>query len=154
MTSHNPDFTQPAHHQLDDDESSAVEDAPIKQRITELVFNGYHRAAPLLYKSSYILREQAMKIHQRGNWRKRCSKTLFSNSVSLAMGMLAAHIVENSVEISQFSNLWGLLASKPTVSESTYQVINFFVKFGITVLVFTLTEHFISEYRQRKSATE
>ena len=66
------------------------------------------------------------------------------------MGMLAAQIVQNSVETSQFSNLWGILSTKPIVSESTYQTMNFLAKFGVTVIVFSLTEHFISEYKQRR----
>jgi hypothetical protein len=152
MTRHNSDFTHTASHHHGDNKETG--NTPIKQRTVELLHKGYRCVIPLVYKSGYFMSEQAKRIHQRGNWGKRCSKTLFSNSVSLAMGMLAAHIVQSSVETSQFSNLWGILATKPIVSESTYQTMNFLVKFGVTVIVFTLTEHLISEYRQRTTADE
>jgi hypothetical protein len=152
MTRHNPDSTRPTPHQHGD--NNERNNTQFKHRAVELIHQGYQRVTPLALKSGYILKEQAKKIHQRGDWSKRCSKTLFSNSVSLAMGMLAAHIVAGSVETSQFSNLWGLMATKPIVSESTYEIMNFVVKFGVTVIVFTLTEHFISEYRQRNDVEE
>ena len=67
------------------------------------------------------------------------------------MAMLSSKIVQEHVEVEQFSNLWGLLATRPVVSESTYEIINFTVEFFIALIVFTLTEHFLSEYRQRKN---
>ena len=66
------------------------------------------------------------------------------------MAMLAAKIVQNTVEVKQFSNLWGLLADRPLVSQSTYEVLSFSAEFVISLIVFTVTEHFIAEYRQRK----
>ena len=149
MTRHNSNFTHTTPHRPHDNNKENGS-TPIKQRTVELIHRGCRYIGPLAYKSSYYLSAQIKKIHQRENWTKRCSKTLFSNSISLAMGMLAAHLVQSSVETSQFSNLWGILASKPIVSESTYQTMNFFAKFGVTVIVFTLTEHFICEYQQRK----
>ncbi len=67
------------------------------------------------------------------------------------MAMLAARIVQNFVEVSEFSNLWGLLASRPVVTETTYEVLNFGVEFIIALITFTLTEHYISEYRKNSS---
>ncbi len=66
------------------------------------------------------------------------------------MAMLTGKIVQSYVEVEQFSNLWGLIATRPVVSESTYEVLSFTVEFFIALLVFTLTEHYLSEYRKRK----
>jgi hypothetical protein len=126
----------------------------VQKKVIEVARKGCHHAKPLAHTGGCYLRDQAKKIHQRENWSRRCSVTLIDNSAGLAMGMLAGHIVQSSVEVSQFSNLWGLLASKPVVSESTYQVMSFSVEFGITVVVFTLTEHFINEYRQKRNTRE
>ena len=60
----------------------------------------------------------------------------------------------NKVEVQEFGNLWGLLATRPVVSESTYEILSFTAEFFIALIVFTLTEHFLDEYRQRKKAKE
>ena len=70
------------------------------------------------------------------------------------MAMLASKIVQNQVEVREFGNLWGIFATRPVVSESAYEVLSFTAEFFIALIVFTLTEHFLDEYRQRKKTTE
>jgi len=110
--------------------------------------------SPRIKKVSSCVRQEIVKIHKKQNWFKRCGVTLFDNGAGLGMAMLSSKIVEDNVEVEQFSNLWGLLATRPVVSESTYEVLSFTVEFIIALIVFTLTEHYLAEYRQRKNMTE
>jgi hypothetical protein len=110
------------------------------------------RLIPIVYRSSRFIRGELKKVHHRENWFKRCGTTLIDNAAGLGMAMLAGKIVQNTVEVKQFSNLWGLLATRPVVSESTFEILSFGVEFFIALIVFTLTEHFIAEYRQRKKS--
>lgn len=109
---------------------------------------------PYARKGAAYVGNEIKKINKEQKWSKRCGTTLIDNSIGLCVAMLASKIVENTVEVEQFSNLWGLLASRPVVSEDTFQALSFSVEFLITLLVFTLTEHYISEFRQRKSLSE
>ena len=111
------------------------------------------RLAPLIHKSSSCISHEILKIHNRENWFKRCGSTVLDNAAGLGMAMLTGRIVQNYVEVQQFSNLWGLLATRPVVSENTYEILSFAVEFIIALIVFTLTEHYLAEYRQRKDTT-
>lgn len=106
---------------------------------------------PLVRKSSLIIGTELKKIHHNENWIKRCGTTLIDNAAGLGMAMLAAKIVENMVEVKQFGNLWGLLSTRPVVSANTFEILNFSVEFIIALITFTVTEHYIGEYRQRKN---
>ena len=108
------------------------------------------RVAPCIHKSSIHLSNEVAKIHKKQNWFKRCCGTIIDNAAGLGMAMMAGRIVQNQVEIQEFGNLWGLLATRPVVSEATYEVLSFAAEFFIALIVFTLTEHFLDEYRQRK----
>jgi len=68
------------------------------------------------------------------------------------MAMVSAKLVESFVEVREFGNLWGLLATRPVVSETTYEILSFVIEFFVALLAFTLTEHYQDEYRQRKQA--
>lgn len=109
-----------------------------------------NQLAPHIHRSSSCLGQEIIKIHKKQNWFKRCSSTVIDNAAGLGMAMLTGKIVQSHVEVEQFSNLWGLLATRPLVSESTYEVLSFAVEFFIALIVFTLTEHYLSEYRKRK----
>ena len=91
--------------------------------------------------------KEVSKIHRTQHWGRRCSVTLFDNTIGLGLAMMAGNIVQSSVEVEGFSNLWGLFASKPVVSQTTYDVLSFSVEFVITLVVFTVIEHYLSEYR-------
>jgi len=112
------------------------------------------KLAPPLSKASSRVAHEMLKIHNKQNWLKRCGITLLDNGAGLAMAMLSTKIVQAHVEVKQFGNLWGLLATRPVVSESTYEVLNFSVEFFIAVIVFTITDHYLTEFRQRKDDAE
>ena len=112
------------------------------------------KLAPCFHKSTSCFKHEMVKIHNKQNWFKRCGITIIDNAAGLAMAMLAGKIVQNQVEVQAFSNLWGLLATRPVVSESTYEILSFTAEFFIALIVFTLTEHYIEEYRKKKKATE
>lgn len=112
------------------------------------------KLVPHIHKSSSCISDEIVKIHKKQNWFKRCGATVIDNAIGLGMAMLAGKIVQNQVEVQAFNNLWGLLATRPVVSESTYEILSFTVEFFIALIVFTATEHFLEEYRQRKKTTE
>jgi hypothetical protein len=76
---------------------------------------------------------------------------MLDNSAGLGMAMFSTKIIENFVEVEGFGNLWGLLATRPVVSEATYEVLSFAVEFFVALLAFTLTEHYQEEFRQRRN---
>jgi len=112
------------------------------------------KLAPHIHKNSSRISDEIAKIHKKQNWFKRCSVTLIDNAAGLGMAMLAGKIVQNNFEVQEFSNLWGLLATRPVVSERTYEILSFSAEFIIALIVFTLTEHFLDEHRQKKNEVE
>ncbi|MCK5003269.1 MAG: hypothetical protein KAJ92_03855 [Gammaproteobacteria bacterium] len=111
------------------------------------------KLAPNIYKGSKLVGQELLKIHKKQNWLKRFAVTMLDNSAGLSMAMISAKLVESVVEVSEFSNLWGLLATRPVVSEATYEVLSFIVEFVVALLAFTLTEHYRDEYRERKKSS-
>lgn len=105
---------------------------------------------PNFNKGSKIVGQEILKIHKKQNWAKRFSMTMLDNSAGLSMAMISAKLVEEVVEVSEFGNLWGLLATRPVVSEATYEVLSFVVEFFVALLAFTLTEYYRDEYREKK----
>lgn len=146
----------PATHMPDEQQSGTYEQ--ITNQLLSLfwlsIFTGIRICrrwlVPYSRKASGIAREEFIKIHRKQNWFKRCSVTLFDNATGLGIAMLAAKLIEDQVEVQQFSNLWGLLATRPVVSESTFEIISFMVEFVIALVVFTLVEHYQEEFRERK----
>ena len=108
---------------------------------------------PNFHKGSKVVGHEILKIHKKQNWAKRFSMTMLDNSAGLSMAMISAKLVEEVVEVSEFSNLWGLLATRPVVTETTYEVLSFIVEFFVALLAFTLTEYYRDEYRQNKKAS-
>ena len=128
---------------------------PQSKKYIKLSINIYkEKLAPHIHKNSSCIRDEIVKIHKKQNWFKRCSSTLIDNAAGLGMAMLAGKLVQNQFEVEEFSNLWGLLATRPVVNESTYEILSFSAEFFIALIVFTLTEHFLDEYQQRKKTTE
>ena len=39
-------------------------------------------------------------------------------------------------------------------NDTNYEILNFAIEFFVALIVFTLTEHYLDEYRQRKNTTE
>ncbi|MDH5386912.1 MAG: hypothetical protein OEY06_00520 [Gammaproteobacteria bacterium] len=108
---------------------------------------------PNFHKGSKVVGQEILKIHKKQNWAKRFSMTMLDNSAGLSMAMISAKLVEEVVEVGEFSNLWGLLATRPVVSETTYEVLSFIVEFFVALLAFTLTEYYRDEYRESKKTS-
>ena len=125
---------------------------PQSKKYTALGIKTYHeKLAPNIKKGSTKVGHELLKIHQKQNWFKRFGFTMLDNSAGLGMAMFSTKIVENFVEVEGFGNLWGLFASRPVVSEATYEVLSFAVEFFVALLAFTLTEHYQEEFRQRRN---
>jgi len=124
---------------------------PQSKKYTALGIKTYNeKLAPNIHKGSSKVGAELLKIHKKQNWFLRFGMTMADNSAGLGMAMLSTKILENFVEVESFSNLWGLLATHPVVSEATYETLSFTVEFIVALLVFTLTEHYIDEYRKSK----
>lgn len=127
---------------------------PQSKKYTVLGIKTYNeKLAPNIQKSSKLVAEELLKIHKKQNWAKRFMLTMMDNSAGLGMAMVSAKLVENFVEVREFSNLWGLLATRPVVSETTYEVLSFLMEFFVALIAFTITEHYQDEYRQKKNST-
>lgn len=70
-----------------------------------------NKLAPHINKGSAKVGDEILKIHHKQNWFKRCGSTMIENSAGLIMAMLSTKVVQNFVEVKEFSNLWGLMAS-------------------------------------------
>ena len=108
------------------------------------------KLSPTARKGAEKFSQELLKIHRKQNWLKRFSVTMLDNSAGLGMAMVSAKLVESFVEVREFVNLWGLLATRPVVSETTYEILSFVIEFFVALLAFTLTEHYRDEYRQSK----
>ncbi|MDH5710094.1 MAG: hypothetical protein OEZ15_00300 [Gammaproteobacteria bacterium] len=127
---------------------------PQSKKYTVLGIKAYNeKLAPNIQKSSKLVADELLKIHQKQNWAKRFAFTMMDNSAGLGMAMVSAKLVENFVEVREFGNLWGLLATRPVVSETTYEVLSFLMEFFVALIAFTITEHYQEEYRQKKNST-
>jgi len=108
------------------------------------------RVLPAVGAGSKHVKGELARIHREQNWFKRCSTTLAGNAAGLAMAMLSTKLVASMVETREASNLWGLLADHPVVSEKTYEVLSFGVEYLLGLIVFTLTEFYIAEYQRKQ----
>ncbi|MDH5766782.1 MAG: hypothetical protein OEZ38_12275 [Gammaproteobacteria bacterium] len=113
-----------------------------------------HKVLPVTQKGARFTKNEFLKIHQKKNWFKRCGKTMVENSIGLTMAILSTKVVQHFVEVREFSNLWGLFATRPVVSEATYETISFIIELVIALLVFTISEHIFEEFTAEKNDHE
>ena len=102
---------------------------------------------PLVRGGTRAVGNELTKIHKRQNHVRLIRDTLVSNAAGLLMGMLSAQFVGKFFDVKGLNNLWGLLSKHTTVSGNTYQALCFSVEFLVALVVFTLTDHCINEYR-------
>lgn len=112
------------------------------------------RVLPAVGTGSTRLKGELVRIHQQQNWVQRCSTTLSGNAAGLGMAMLSTKVVESMVEKREISNLWGLLADRPVVSETTFEVLSFSVEYLLGLIVFTMTEYYIVEYQRKREGSQ
>jgi len=95
---------------------------------------------------------ELVKIHRAQNHTKLVTDTFVSNGAGLLMGMLSAQFVSRFFDVKGMHNLWGITSKQTLVSVSTYKGICFAVEFFVALVVFTLTDHLINEYRSRRES--
>lgn len=110
------------------------------------------RVMPAVGSGSVRLKGELVKIHRQQDWTQRLSTTFSGNAAGLGMAMLSTKVVESLVEKREFSNMWGLFAKHPVVSETTFEVLSFIVEFVLGLIVFTITEYYVGEYQRRREA--
>jgi hypothetical protein len=93
---------------------------------------------------------ELVKIHRNQIHAKRVTETFVSNAVGLWMGMISAKFVSQFFDVRSLHNLWGLFSRQTIVSEGTYRVLCFGTEFLVALIVFSLTDHFIEEWRARR----
>jgi hypothetical protein len=108
------------------------------------------RLLPAVGSGTVRFKGELVKIHRQQNWLQRCGTTFTGNAAGLGMAMLSTRLVEELVEKREVSNLWGLLASRPLVSERTFEILSFGVEYLLGLMVFTVTEYYIAEYQRRR----
>ncbi|MEW6645912.1 MAG: hypothetical protein AB1450_01770 [Pseudomonadota bacterium] len=91
-------------------------------------------------------------LYQRHTWLQRCGSTLNKKAIGLGVAMLSAKLVSHMVETRQLSNLWGLLASRPVVSETTFAVLLFVVEYVVALLVFAAIDHYLGVFQRLRAA--
>lgn len=112
------------------------------------------RLFPVVGSGTSRLKQEMVKIHRQQNWLQRCSTTFSGNAAGLGMAMLSTKVVESLVEKREFSNMWGLFANHPVVSETTYEVLSFSVEFLLGLIVFTVTEYYVAEYQRKRAMAQ
>lgn len=112
------------------------------------------RVLPAVGSGTLRLKGELVNIHRQQNWLSRCSTTLTGNAAGLGMAMLSTRVVESMVEKRELSNLWGVFADRPVVSETTFEVLTFVVEFVLALLVFTVTEYYVAAYQRRREARQ
>lgn len=93
----------------------------------------------------------AADLYRRHAWMQRCGSTLNKKALGLGIAMLSAKLVGNMVETRQVSNLWGLLASRPVVSETTFAVLLFVVEYVVALLVFAVIDHYVTVFQRLRA---
>jgi hypothetical protein len=96
------------------------------------------------------IRNELAKILTTQNHGKRLKGALFSNAAGLLLGMLSAQLVSQFFDFRGMHNLWGMLTERTLVSHDAFEAICFGVEFLVALVVFTLTDHFINEFRSRR----
>ena len=114
---------------------------PQSKKYTALGVKAYNeKLAPNIHKGSSKVGAELLKIHKKQNWFLRFGLTMSDNSAGLGMAIFSTKILKNLVEVEEFSNLWGLLATHPVVSEATYETLSFAVEFFVALLVFMVVK--------------
>lgn len=109
------------------------------------------RVLPAVGSGSSRLKGEMAKIHRQQNWLHRCRTTFSGNAAGLGVAMMSTKLVESLVETREASNLWGILADRPVVSERTFEILSFGAEYILALIVFTVTEYYIGEYQRKKT---
>lgn len=97
-----------------------------------------------------LMKQELGKMHQKQHFWERFKSALIHKSLGLILAMFSADLVGYFFEQRRASNLWGITAKGEIVSHETFTVIIFIVEFIIAMVVFTLTDHYLDEFKQRR----
>jgi len=106
------------------------------------------RLVPVASRLSRPIKNELVKIHQKRNLLNKFRVTLLHKALGLYLAMLSAEVVGTFFEVRSFNNLWGLFPQRQLVSDTTFSMISFGVEFVVALTVFTLTEHYLGEFRE------
>jgi hypothetical protein len=106
---------------------------------------------PGLCKGTAIVKAELIKIHEKQNWTQRFKATFVGNAIGMGIAMLSANLVGGFVEVAGLENMWGLFSKQTVVSETTYKVVSFTVELFVALVVFSIVEYYLDEYKQRRA---
>lgn len=109
----------------------------------------YHnRIVPGVKRVSRPIKNELIKIHRKRNLLDKFRVTLIHKGLGLYLAMISAGFVGRFIEVRSVNNLWGLFPGRQLVSESTFSIVSFGVEFLVALTVFTITEHYLGEFRE------
>ena len=120
-----------------------------KDILKEKVVPGLQQGAKSAPK---IMRQELGRMHTRQHFWERFKSALMHKSLGLILAMFSADIVGSFFETRRAGNLWGMTSRGQLVSDETFAVMIFVVEFVIALLVFTLTDFYMEEWRERRAA--
>jgi hypothetical protein len=108
----------------------------------------YHsKLMPGVKRVSRPIKNELIKIHRKRNMLDKFRVTLIHKGLGLYLAMISAGFVSNFIEVRSVNNLWGLFPERQLVSETTFSIVSFGVEFLVALTVFTITEHYLDEFR-------
>lgn len=107
---------------------------------------------PKLRAGSIVIKNELIKIHQKQNWTQRFKATFVGNAIGMGIAMLSANLIGGFIEVAGLENMWGLFSTQTVVSETTYKVVSFAVELFVALVVFSIVEYYLDEYKQRREA--
>jgi hypothetical protein len=109
----------------------------------------YHnRLVPGVKRVSRPIKNELIKIHRKRNMLDKVRVTLIHKGLGLYLAMISAGFVSRFIEVRSVNNMWGLFTERQLVSESTFSIVSFGVEFLVALTVFTITEHYLGEFRE------
>lgn len=103
---------------------------------------------PRVRKTSRLLLKQIANSHHKQDLFTNIKQTFVSNGIGLILGMLSAKIVGNYFAAKSARNLLGIFSQRTMVSETTFIALTFCVEFFVALVVFTISEHYVDEYKK------
>ena len=108
----------------------------------------YSKLVPGVKRVSRPIKNELVKIHRKHNLLDKFRVTLIHKGLGLYLAMISAGFVSRFIEVRSVNNLWGLFPERQIVSETTFSIVSFSVEFIVALTVFTVTEHYLGEFRE------
>ena len=112
------------------------------------------KVVPSIQKSAKatpkVVAQELGKMHQRQHFWERIKSALMHKSLGLILAMFSADIVSHFFETRRAGNLWGLTSQNRLVSDETFAMLTFIVEFVIALVVFTISDFYLEEWRNKR----